>query len=210
MVRTLKKIKKNVCSKIRSEDMVKNFLYLSDVLYEKDEYTFEHCERVAYYCSLIGSKIGFSMERMEELILSALFHDIGKIAIPIKILNKQETLSNGEWKIVQSHPKASAKLLQAAGFSENAVSAIHHHHEWYNGDGYPNGLKGKEIPLYSRIISVADSYDAMTTDRSYSGILESDEALRELYYCKNSQFDPDIVDVFTDIIQFSYADLEAV
>jgi len=210
MTKTLNMIKKKVDKKIRTDGMVRNFLHLGDVLLEKDSYTFEHCKNVAYYCSLIGSRTGISTKKMESLIIGALFHDLGKITIPKEILNKPGALSGSERRIVQTHPKASAKMLQTAGCSGDAVSATLLHHERYDGTGYPYGLKGDEIPSLAKIISVADAYDAMMTDRYYSDALEQEEAIQSLHFHKGTQFDPYIVDIFTDTLQYHRTDLRAV
>ena len=210
MIGTFDTIKKKVHGSLKTEGLVRKFLHLSDVLYEKDSYTFRHCSRVALYCSLMGNSMGLSEEKMESLITGAFFHDLGKIAVPKEILQKPGALSGREWDIIRIHPVASAKLLEAAGCPDEAVSAMLHHHESYDGTGYPQGLKGDEIPLLSRIVSVADAYDSMTTTRCYSGIFRNDKAIKELHACKWSQFDPEIVDVFTDIVRLPYIEFEAI
>jgi len=210
MIGTLNSIKKNVYNKLHTDDMLENYLYLSNVLNEKDDYIVGHCERVAYYCSLIGKNIDLSPKEMELLVIGAYFHDFGKIAIPREVLNKSGSLSDNEWKIVQLHPVKSAKLLQTAGCPEDAVLAMLHHHENYDGTGYPDGLAGDEIPLLSRIVAVADSYDAMTSKRSYSDEIKKEEALSNIYLGRGIRYDPDIVDAFFDIVQLSYMQLQAV
>jgi putative nucleotidyltransferase with HDIG domain len=200
MIKTLNTIKSNVFGTIQPDRMAEDFIHLNDVLSEKDTYTHGHCKRVTYYCSLIGNKLMLSTKRMEILLLGAFFHDIGKISIPNKILKKPGRLNKLERKIIQSHPKISAKLLQMAGCPKDVVSSMLYHHERPDGFGYPFGLNEKNIPLHSKIVSVADSFDAMTSRRCYSDVLETSEALNELYNSKGTQFDPHIVDVFTKII----------
>ena len=206
MINTMNTIKKNVYNKVPIDTLTEKFLHMSNTLYEKDKYTFEHCKRVAYYSSLMGKELNLLEKEMEWLITGALFHDLGKIVIPKKILNKPGALSVNELKVMRSHPETSAMLLKAAGTHDEAVSAALYHHERYDGTGYLQDLKGKEIPLLARIMSVADSYDAMTTNRSYSRALENEEALEEIYINKESQFDPDIADVFIDIMYLTNPD----
>lgn len=194
--------KMNEYIRIISEVMKGNILGLSETLYEKDKYTFEHCQRVLDYCFLIGYELGLSKEKIETLAVAAFFHDIGKIAISNKILEKPGTLTDEEREIIQTHPQISAGVLRVAGGDREAVKTLACHHERYDGRGYPYGLQGDRIPLLSRIISVADSYDAMTTNRSYSLALGKDEALRRLIAGSGTQFDPEIVDVFLDRIEY--------
>ena len=182
--------------KMHTDIMTGLLLNLSDALFEKDKYTYMHCHRVSLYCFLTGDRLKLETERMKSLLIGAFFHDIGKISIPNRILKKAGRLSPDEWKIIKTHSQASAGLLHALGFTEDTVSAILHHHERYDGTGYPNGLTNGSIPLFAKIISIADAYDAMTSERCYSGALKKEEALKEICLCKGSQFDPDVVDIF--------------
>jgi len=173
---------------------------LSGILHKKDSYTFKHCQRVSYYCFLMGRALNISNQEFSSLLVSASFHDVGKIKIPNRILKKQGALSESEFKKIKIHPQKSVELLILAGCLDELVSSVLHHHEHYDGTGYPHGLKGENIPFISRIISVADSFDAMTSDRCYSKALTKDEALGRLSDGKDSQFDPYIVNVFLNIV----------
>ena len=176
---------------------------LQYMLYGKDKYTYLHGERVSHYCSLISKKMGLSDEINKELNKGAFFHDIGKIMIPHEILKKPAALSDDEKMILQMHPEISAELLKGVRYFRASIPAAKYHHERYDGSGYPCGLAGDQIPLAARVVSVADSYDAMTSDRPYHKHMEKEKALNIMISGKGSQFDPDIVDIFVNIIRGS-------
>jgi len=162
-----------------------------------DEYTFVHTEGVLKYAILLGSRLGLSKRQMFELKISALLHDIGKIAVGSELLNKQGNLSDEEIELIRRHPEYGAKMLQPLKKFSTIVPYIRHHHERFDGRGYPDGLSGTEIPLISRIITIADSFDAMTTRRPYrKNPLSVEEAIEELRNEKGRQFDPTLVEVF--------------
>jgi len=181
--------------------LTSSHLNLMDALYRKDSYTFEHCQRVSYYCFMIGKTLNLTKEKLELLILGALLHDAGKITIPDNVLKKPGVLSGNEWEIMQAHSRESVWLIHAAGCPNASVLAALHHHERYDGTGYPHGLKGQNIPLLSRIMSVADAYDAMTTKRCYNNVVGKEDALDRLFSCKGSQFDPEIADAFVGVMR---------
>lgn len=156
----------------------------------------DHSINVANYAVLIGSQIGFSSDQISTLHLAALLHDIGKILIPSKILNKTAVLNNEEWEIVKQHPVSGNNLLQPVTRYKDVASIILCHHEFYNGRGYPKGIAGDEIPIYSRIISVADAYEAMTSGRPFRRGFSHREAVNRIKEGRGIQFDPDIVNVF--------------
>lgn len=162
----------------------------------KDSYTKNHSDRVAYYSTLMGQKIGLSNEELETLHDGAMFHDIGKIGIPDAILQKPGKLTDDEYDDIKNHPSIGAKILAPAKIFNNIIPIVKHHHERFNGTGYPSSLKGDEIPLLARIVCVADAFDAMTSDRSYRPRFTLIKALDELENGKGTQFDPDIVDAF--------------
>lgn len=162
----------------------------------KDSYTKNHSDRVAYYSILIGQKLGLSQEEIETLKDGALFHDIGKIGIPDAILQKPGKLTDDEYDDIKNHPSIGAKILAPAKIFGSIIDIVKHHHERFDGKGYPSSLKGEEIPLLARIVCVADSFDAMTSDRSYRPRFTLLKALDELENGKGTQFDPRIVDAF--------------
>jgi len=171
-----------------------------EVLFKKDHHTFSHCYRVMDLCFMIAFEMELTKESIEDLAVAAFFHDIGKVAVPDKILKKTGALTDEERLVMQRHPSVSARVVRTAGGSRESVKAIACHHEHYDGKGYLYGLHGKNIPLHSRIISIADAYDAITSHRHYAGASEKEEALQRLIAGRGSQFDPEIVDLFVERI----------
>ncbi|MGS0973081.1 MAG: HD-GYP domain-containing protein [Candidatus Izemoplasmataceae bacterium] len=169
-------------------------------LTEKHELERINSERVSNICYMIGEKMGLNKDSLKELKLSGLFHDIGKISIPDSILFKPDKLSKEEYEIIKDHTKNGYQILRAADeYSDFAEHALYHH-EKMDGSGYPDGLKGKDIPLFARIISVADAYEAMTSDRPYRKALPVEKAMQELETFKGTQFDKKIVDIFIQML----------
>lgn len=160
----------------------------------KDKYTHGHINRVIRYSLLIGEEIkrrrGLNGHFMENLRLASLLHDIGKIGTPEKLLNKPTGLTVGEWNRIQQHPLDGVKILQSIKELSEIIPGVKYHHERYDGKGYPEGLKGKQIPLLASIISCADAFDAMTTDRPYRKALSKEQAIAEIERGCGSQFDP--------------------
>lgn len=167
----------------------------------KDENTSQHSVRVSEYSVLIAKELGFTDEECENLRKAALLHDIGKIGIPDLILNKPAKLDDSEYKIMKSHVTRGAQILKDFTMIAHVHEGTLYHHEKYDGTGYPNGLKGEEIPLYGRIIGVADAFDAMTANRVYRKQLDFDYVLTELKRCRGTQFDPKIADIMLDLIK---------
>lgn len=165
-------------------------------LEEKDSYTHGHSIRVAEYSVMIAQEMGFTDHQIREVEISALFHDIGKIGIPDSILMKPARLTPAEFEIMKSHPVRSAQIMEKISALRNLIPGIKHHHERYDGLGYPDGLRGEEIPLYARIILVADTFDAMTSTRPYRLALNKEIAISELQNCSGTQFDAPLVDAF--------------
>ncbi len=159
----------------------------------KDKYTYGHSMRVTYFSMVLGKELGMSDKDMYDLQLSALFHDIGKIGTPDAVLNKPTRLTDEEFKIMKKHPTESYEILKGFSVFEKVARFAKHHHERYDGRGYPDGLKGEQIPLYSRIILIADTFDAMTSTRVYRKGLPYQTAFEELEEFSGSQFDPDLV-----------------
>ena len=165
-------------------------------LEEKDSYTHGHSIRVAEYSVLIAEQLGLSATEIREVEISAIFHDVGKIGIPDAVLLKPGRLSRAEFEIMKSHPIRSTKILEKITALKNLIPGIKHHHERYDGLGYPDGLKEEEIPLFGRIILIADTFDAMTSTRPYRLALETKTAVEELRKYSGSQFDPKLVELF--------------
>ena len=167
----------------------------------KDHYTFGHSIRVAYLSVAVGKKLNLSEKELYDLELTALFHDIGKIGTPDGILNKPHSLSTQEFDTMKRHPDQSYEILsQFEDFEEIAIYA-RHHHEKYDGKGYPDQLKGDEIPLFSRIVLIADTFDAMTSSRPYRKKFSHEVSLDEIKQFSGSQFDPHLVEVFTEVVE---------
>lgn len=169
---------------------------LAAALEAKDTYTRGHSVRVARLAQACARVLGLSDEEQEQLYLTALLHDIGKIGVPESILLKPGPLEPAEWEEVKSHPVVGARIVEPSGFPPQVVAAIRHHHENYGGGGYPDGLVGEEIPLLARIIGAADAYDAMTSDRPYRRPRTAEEAIEELRRGAGRQFDPLVVEAF--------------
>jgi len=162
----------------------------------KDPYTRGHSQRVMEYTLLAGSSLSLSPEEIETLEYASILHDVGKIAIDSWILNKPESLNKLEWDVIREHPSIGANLLKGIPFLENASELVLYHHERYDGKGYPDGLKGENIPIGARLIAVADAFDTMTTDRAYRSALTVDYSINELHKCSGTQFCPVAVKAF--------------
>ncbi|MBS4026657.1 MAG: diguanylate cyclase [Clostridia bacterium] len=184
-----------------NEDILKTMEVMISIINSKDRYTAGHCERVANYARAIGEKLSFDEERLGILTYAALLHDIGKIEIDKKILNKLGPLDKDEWADIKGHPIYGIKILEAILASKKLLPAIKHHHERYDGKGYPDGLPGEKIPLEARILALADSFDAMLSDRPYRLSLGIEKALKELQENAGQQFDPELVAVFLEILE---------
>ncbi|HYE81340.1 MAG TPA: HD domain-containing phosphohydrolase [Clostridia bacterium] len=174
---------------------------LASAVDAKDPYTNGHSKRVTQYSIQTARKMGFDEERLELLEYMALLHDVGKIGIADSVLNKTERLTDDEFVIMKSHTIVGERILSSMKSLKNIVPGVKYHHEKYDGTGYYEGLKGEEIPFEARIISVADTYDAMTTDRPYRKGLEHGKAISEINRCSGTQFDPEVVKHFISIFE---------
>jgi putative nucleotidyltransferase with HDIG domain len=173
---------------------------LRQVVDAKDVYTRGHSDRVSYYSVKIGKAIGLSDEELEILRVAGLFHDVGKMGITDDILYKSEKLSRREYEEIKKHPTKGARILSVISMFKNVVPIVKCHHERIDGRGYPDGLKGDEIPLLSRIIAVADAFDAMMSDRHYRSKLDLNSAIKQLIDGAGTQFDAYIVEKFVEIL----------
>lgn len=162
----------------------------------RDRYTGGHSSRVASYCRQIAIEMNLAHEEAEEIVLAAALHDIGKIGVPDNVLLKQGSLSEEEFEWIRKHPEFGWMAVRNVdGFQQASLMVLHHHERW-DGKGYPGNLAGSDIPFGSTIITVADSFDALTTDRPYRKGRSQDEALRELVRCAGTHFNPVVVRAF--------------
>ena len=166
----------------------------------KDHYTYGHSKKTSEYAVRIAQELGYSAERIAKLKAAAMLHDIGKIRVPDNILFKPGPLISDEWVAIREHPKFGVAILKHIKGLSGCLPIIQHHHEHFDGNGYPAGLVGDDIPLDARILAVADAYDAMTSQRPYRpNKLNHQDALKELIRCKGTYFDPEVVRVFTEL-----------
>lgn len=167
----------------------------------RDEYTLGHSTRVANLSVLLGRRLGFDETQLKSLAVSCFLHDVGKIRIPDRILNKRGPLSTRERDEILRHPEHGAEILRLAESLHRYIPAVLHHHEWYNGEGYPAGLRAEQIPIEAAIVALADTYDAMTSSRPYRPGLSREEAIREIRRFRGKQFSPGLVDLFVEALQ---------
>jgi len=167
----------------------------------KDHYTYGHSKKVSDYAVALSEALGLPQDRIDIVRAAGLLHDIGKVGIPDSTLNKKGTLTNEEWELIKAHPKLGVEIIRHVIDLVNCLPIILHHHEHYDGSGYPSGLKGDNIPLEARILAIADAFDAITSPRPYRGQLSTQQALKELKRCAGTQFDPELVDTFCKVIE---------
>ena len=165
----------------------------------KDRYTQGHSKRVAEYSSMLAIKLGLSKEDQANLLYAAQLHDIGKIGISEQLLNKPGKLNKVEYETIKTHPSKGVKILEPLDFLGHLLPAVEFHHEWYDGSGYPRGLARDDIPFMARIIAVCDTFDAMTSERSYRKPLPLKIAIQEIKDGSGTQFDPQAVTAFMEV-----------
>ncbi len=187
--------------KEESFDLIASIKTLISVINTKDKYTYGHVERVVRYVKMLSDKLDLSKKDKETLIYGAYIHDIGKINIPEYILNKKTKLTLEEWSLVKQHPNIGVEIISQIDTLATVAPLVMHHHERFDGCGYPGGLQGKSIPYLARILTVADSFDAMTFNRIYKNAMTYDEAIDELKRCSGTQFDPQITGTFIEIVK---------
>lgn len=176
----------------------------------KDTYTRGHSDRVSEYSVLIGKHLGLSDDDLKTIQVGGLFHDIGKIGVPDSILLKTDKLTDDEYSEIKNHPTIGTHILSTATIFQDIIPIVKHHHEKYDGFGYPGKLKGEDIPYFARIAAVADTFDAMTSKRTYRDALPIDVVKEEIKRCKGTQFDPNIADVFIDILENDYDEIKKI
>ncbi|HEX9310074.1 MAG TPA: HD domain-containing phosphohydrolase [Gemmatimonadaceae bacterium] len=186
--------KRNGALESRFLEMAKQW---GDSIESKDRYTQGHCERVAFFACVLADSAGFNARSLFWFRIGALLHDIGKIIVPTEVLNKPGKLTEEEWAIMKRHPEAGLELVKDIDFPGDIGAIIRNHHERWDGTGYPDALKGDEIPFAARILCVADVYDALTTTRSYRPGLTHARAA-EIMRSSTGQFDPDLLETFLD------------
>jgi len=162
----------------------------------KDHYTQGHSQKVSSYAALLAEAVGLSEAEVEEVRLAGVLHDIGKVGIPESILNKSGPLNPDEWETMKTHVQYGTRILEPVRGLGRVQQMVKHHHEFFDGSGYPDGLTGSRIPLGARILAIADAYDTITSDRTYKKARAAEEAFAELERCDSAQFDPDLVEVF--------------
>jgi len=182
---------------IHQELAIKSFLTQMEIL---DPTLLEHSRLVTHYTLLMARSLGFTPEDERKLQHSSLLHDLGKMGVDRQIIEKKGKLTPQEWELIQAHPLNSVKILSIFPYFREIIPVVRHHHEWYDGTGYPDGLMGEEIPLMSRIIMIADAYAAMISERPYRAALTADDALSIIEENKGRQFDPKLVSLFITVV----------
>ena len=183
------------------ENFQKTVAGFAMALEEADEYTGGHSERVAQYSGLIAHGLSLPEEEVKQIVKSGSMHDIGKIGIPSDMINKPGRLTEEEWRKFREHPDKGKRILEPVPCMHGLINGCWCHHERFDGNGYPRGLSGQNIPLEGRIVAIADAYDAMTKDRAYRRALPHAVAVEEIERCKGTQFDPEIAEVFLRVIE---------
>jgi HD-GYP domain-containing protein (c-di-GMP phosphodiesterase class II) len=183
------------------ENFRQTIVGFAHALEESDRYTRGHSERVAFYARLIGIGMQLKESELETLVQAGLMHDIGKIGIRYEKLNKPGKLTPEEVTMFRTHPAKGKRILEPIPFMRDLIPGCWCHHESFDGSGYPQGLAGENIPIFGRIVAVADTYDAMTSDRAYRKALPHDVAIAELERCSGSQLDPRVVTIFLHEIE---------
>ena len=200
--RQLDDYRTNLEKKVKEQTDIINSMYVRSIdamikaLEAKDFYTRGHSQRVTLYSMAIGEELGMTGRELEDLYRASVLHDLGKIGVREAVLNKPGKLSEGEFAEIVRHPGTAVRILEPIPFFRPLLPAILHHHERFDGKGYPSRLAGNNIPLASRIMAIADTFDAMTSTRAYRKALPISDAIAEIRRCSGTQFDPDIVPAF--------------
>lgn len=192
---------KQVWSRVQRRNIMRTINALVSAIDFKDHLTRNHSERVKYYACVIAKKMGLPSSEINRLKEACKVHDLGKIGVHDNILTKPDKLTEEEYKEIKLHSLAGAVILKPFHFLDKVIKMVRQHHERYDGKGYPDGLKGEKICLSARIMAVADSFEAMTSDRTYRKRMSKEDAIDELKKYKGSQFDPVVVDVFIKLLE---------
>ena len=181
---------------------------LAETIEVKDRFMRGHARRVSFYASLLAERLSLEADALEEVRVAAFLHDIGKVGVPTDLLLRAGALDSTERALVEQHPTIGARLVKPLAIPNVIASAIQHHHEWWDGTGYPDGLKGEEIPRTSRIISVVDAFDAMSSDRPYRRALARSTAIDEIRHFAGTQFDPHFAKEFLVVLESGACDID--
>jgi len=181
---------------------------LAETIETKDEFMRGHARRVAFYAGLLADRICLSTEDHARVRIAAFLHDLGKVGVPTDLLLRDGALSETERKVVEQHPEIGGRLLKPLDIPAPVTTAIRHHHEWWDGTGYPDGLSGEEIPLIARIIAIADAFDTMSCARPYRPALDRDAIPDELRRFSGVQFDPDLVKELLGVLETGVCDVD--
>lgn len=176
----------------------------------KDTYTRGHSDRVAEYSVLLGKYLGLDESQLKTLKIGGLFHDVGKIGVPDSILQKESKLTDEEYSEIKNHPSIGAHILSSATIFKDIIPIVKHHHERYDGHGYPGQLQGENIPYFARITAIADTFDAMTSKRSYRDSLPIEKVISEFNRCKGTQFDEKLADIFLNILENHFDEIKEI
>jgi len=179
-------------------DAMRTIISLVEV---KDEYTYGHSERVTAVALRLGDLVQGDKPDMRDIEIAGLLHDVGKLAVRLDILQKPQSLTDSEYEAVKQHPVTGATILNNVDNAEGIAAGIRHHHEWWNGSGYPDGLAAESIPLLARILAVADAFDSMASERPYKKVLPQEEIMSELVGGGGTQFDPTLINLFVDALR---------
>jgi response regulator RpfG family c-di-GMP phosphodiesterase len=181
---------------------------LAETIEVKDRFMRGHARRVSFYAGLLAEQVSLEADELEEVRVAAFLHDLGKVGVPTDLLLRAGALDSNERAIVEQHPIIGERLVKPLAIPNAIASAIRHHHEWWDGTGYPDGLKGEEIPRTSRLISVVDAFDAMSSERPYRRALARSTAINEIRHFAGSQFDPYFAKEFLVILETGACDID--
>jgi len=181
---------------------------LAETIETKDRFMRGHARRVAFYASLLADRLCLSAEDQARVRIAAFLHDIGKVGVPMDLLLREGALEQAEREVIEQHPEIGSRLLKPLDIPSSVATAIRHHHEWWDGTGYPDGLSGEDIPLIGRIIAVTDAFDTMSCNRPYRAALDRSAICGELRRFSGVQFDPDLVKEFLRILDTGVCDVD--
>lgn len=188
-------------------DTIQTLRYTVEV---KDPYTRGHSDRVSEFSVLIGKHLGLQEEQIHTLKIGGLFHDIGKIGVPDSILLKESRLTDDEYSQIKNHPTIGSHILSTATIFQDIIPIVKHHHERYDGKGYPSKLSGEDIPYLARIVAIADTFDAMTSKRPYRDALPIEKVKEEFIKGMGTQFDPSLADLFLKLLENNFSEIQEI